>query len=90
MAAIAFNAAQRAAGRLEAVLTTVGERVDVFVSYQLRQTAAEAEPGPHSADDELAGSATPFRPLDAGITRGNQQVERCVDVGAIRRDRILD
>ena len=44
MATITFNAAQRAAERLEAVLTAVGEKFDVFVSYQLRQTAAEAEP----------------------------------------------
>ena len=67
MATITFNAAQRAAERLEAVLTAVGEKFDVFVSYQLRQTAAEAEPARTPLDDELAGSATPFRPLDAGI-----------------------
>ena len=66
MAAIAFNTAQRAAGRLEAVLTAVGERVDVFVSYQMRQTAAEAEPAP-TPPDEVASSTTPFRPLDASI-----------------------
>ena len=67
MAAIAFNTAQRAAGRLEAVLTAVGERVDVFVSYQMRQAAAEAEPARTPPGDELAGTTTPFRPLDAGI-----------------------
>ena len=52
MAAIAFNTAQRAAGRLEAVLTAVGEKVDVFVSYQMRQAAAEAEPARTPPDDE--------------------------------------
>ena len=66
MAAIAFNTAQRAAERLEAVLTAVGERVDVFVSYQMRQTAAEAEPAP-APPDGGASSTTPFRPLDASI-----------------------
>ena len=44
MAAIAFNTAQRAAGRLEAVLTAVREKIDAFVSDQMRQAAAEAEP----------------------------------------------
>jgi hypothetical protein len=67
MAAIAFNTAQRAAERLEAVLTAVGEKFDVFVSYQIRQAAAEAEPARTPPEDELAGTATPFRPLDAGI-----------------------
>jgi hypothetical protein len=67
MAAIAFNTARRAAERLEAVLTAVGERFDVFVSYQMRQAAAEAEPARTPPDDEPAGTATPFRPLDAGI-----------------------
>ena len=67
MAAIAFNTAQRAAGRLEAVLTAVGEKVDVFVSYQMRQAAAEAEPARTPPDDELASTATPFRPLDPSI-----------------------
>jgi len=67
MAAIAFNTAQRAAERLEAVLTAVGEKFDVFVSYQMQQAAAEAEPARTPPDNELAGTATPFRPLDAGI-----------------------
>jgi hypothetical protein len=67
MAAIAFNTARRAAERLETVLTAAGERFDLFVSYQLRQAAAEAEPARTPPDDERAGSATPFRPLDAGI-----------------------
>jgi hypothetical protein len=67
MAAIAFNTAQRAAERLEAVLTAVGEKFDVFVSYQMQQAAAEAEPTRAPLDDEPAGTATPFRPLDAGI-----------------------
>jgi hypothetical protein len=67
MAAIAFNTARRAAGRLEAVLTAVGEKFDVFVSYQMRQAAAEAELARTPPDNELAGTATPFRPLDAGI-----------------------
>jgi hypothetical protein len=66
MAAIAFNTAQRAAERLEAVLTAVGEKFDVFVSHQMR-AAAEAEPARTPPNDELAGTATPFRPLDAGI-----------------------
>ena len=66
MAAIAFNTAQRAAERLEAVLTAVGEKFDVFVSYQMRQ-AAEAEPARTPPDNEVASTATPFRPLDAGI-----------------------
>ena len=48
MAAIAFNTAQRAAERLEAVLTAVGEKFDVFVSYQMRQ-AARGRTRPHSA-----------------------------------------
>ncbi len=67
MAAITFNTAQRAAERLEAVLTAVGEKFDVFVSYQMRQAAAETEPARTPPDDEPAGTATPFRPLDAGI-----------------------
>jgi hypothetical protein len=67
MAAITFNIAQRTAERLEAVLTAVGEKFDVFVSYQMRQAAAEAEPARTLPDDEPAGTATPFRPLDAGI-----------------------
>jgi hypothetical protein len=67
MAAIAFNTARRAAGRLESVLTAVGEKFDVFVSYQMQQAAAEAEPARTPPDNELAGTATPFRPLDAGI-----------------------
>jgi hypothetical protein len=65
MATITFNTAQRAAERLEAVLTAVGEKFDVFVSYQMRQAAAEAARTPQ--DDELAGNAMPFQPLDAGI-----------------------
>ena len=65
MAAIAFNAAQRAAERLEAVLTAVGEKFDVFVSHQMRQ--AEAEPARTPPDDERAGTTMPFQPLDAGI-----------------------
>ena len=67
MAAIAFNTAQRAAERLEAVLTAVGEKFDVFVSYHMQQAAAEAQPARTPPDDEPAGTATPFRPLDAGI-----------------------
>ena len=67
MAAIAFNTAQRAAERLAAVLTAVGEKFDVFVSYQMQQAAAEAQPARTPPDDEPAGTATPFRPLDAGI-----------------------
>jgi hypothetical protein len=67
MATITFNAAQRAPERLEAVLTAVGEKFDVFVSYQMQQAAAEAEPIRTLPNDELAGTTTPFLPLDAGI-----------------------
>ena len=67
MATITFNTAQRAGERLEAVLTAVGERFDVFVSYEMRQAAAKAGPARTPPDDEPAGTATPFRPLDAGI-----------------------
>jgi hypothetical protein len=66
MATFTFNAAQRTAERLEAVLTAVGEKFDVFVSYQMRQAAAEVEPA-RAPPDEVASSTTPFRPLDAGI-----------------------
>jgi hypothetical protein len=67
MATITFNTAQRVAERLEAVLTAVGEKFDVFVSYQMQQAAAEAEPARTPPEAEPAGTATPFRPLDAGI-----------------------
>jgi hypothetical protein len=67
MAAISSNTAQRAAERLEAVLTAVGEKFDVFVSYQMRQAAAGAEPTRTLPDAKLADTATPFRPLDASI-----------------------
>jgi hypothetical protein len=67
MATITFNAAQRTAERLETVLTAVGEKFDVFVSYQMQQAEAEAKPACTPPNDELAGNATPFRPLDAGI-----------------------
>jgi hypothetical protein len=67
MAAISSSAAQRAAERPETVLTAVGEKFDVFVSYPMRQAAAEDEPARTAPDDEPAGTATPFRPLDAGI-----------------------
>jgi hypothetical protein len=66
MAAIAFNAAERAAERLETVLTAVGERFDVFVDHPMRQAADEAEPVRAQQADKLA-STTPFRPLDASI-----------------------
>ena len=58
MAAIAFNTAQRAAERLEAVLTAVGEKFDVFVSYRMRQAAAKAEPAALRRTTNLAGTAT--------------------------------
>ena len=67
MVTITFNTAQRAAERLDAVLTAVGEKFDVFVSYQMRQAAAEAEPARTPPDDEPAHTATPFRPLDTSI-----------------------
>ena len=67
MAAIAFNTVQHTAVRLEAVLMAVGEKFDVFVSYQVQQRAAEAEPARTPPDNEFAGTGTPFRPLDAGI-----------------------
>ena len=44
MATIAFNTAERAAGRLETVLIAVGERIDPPASYQMLQATAEAEP----------------------------------------------
>jgi len=65
--AISSNTAQRTAERLEAVLTAVGEKFDVFVSYRMRQAAAETDPARTLPNDEPAGTATPFRPLDAGI-----------------------
>jgi len=67
MAAIAFNTAQRAAGRFEAVLIAVGEKIDPSVNYQMWLAAAEAERARTPPDDELASTATPFRPLDASI-----------------------
>ena len=66
MATIAFNTAERAAGRLETVLIAVGERIDPPVSYQMRQATPEAEPA-RTPPDEVASATTPFRPLDAGI-----------------------
>ena len=57
MAAIAFNAAQRAAEWLEAVLTAVGEKFDVFVSYQMQQAAAEGK-GAVSLDGKLIDAAS--------------------------------
>ena len=67
MAEIPSSATQRAAERPEAVLTAVGERFDVFVSYEMRQAAAKAGPARTPPDDEPAGTGTPFRPLDADI-----------------------
>jgi len=67
MAAIAFNAAQRASQRLETVLTAVGEKFDVFVSHQIRQKAAEAGSIHTLTDDEPSVTATPFQPLDTTI-----------------------
>jgi len=66
MATIAFNAASRAAGRLETVLIAVGERIDPPFSYQMQPAAAEAKPA-GAPPDEVPGSTTPFRPLDASI-----------------------
>ena len=67
MAEIPSSATQRAAERPEAVLTAVGEKFDVFVSYRMRQVAAEDEPARTAPDNEPADTATPFRPLDADI-----------------------
>ncbi len=67
MATIAFNTALRKAERLEAVLTAVGEKFDVFASHQLQPAVAEAEPARTLANDELARAATPFEPLDASV-----------------------
>jgi hypothetical protein len=67
MATIAFNTALRKAERLEAVLTAVGGKFDVLVSYQLQQATAEAEPARTLANDEQARAATQFKPLDAGV-----------------------
>ena len=58
MATITFNAAQRAPERLEAVLTAVGEKFDVFVSYQMQQAAAEAEPTRTLPNAELSSQLT--------------------------------
>ena len=66
MATIAFNAASRAAGRLETVLIAVGESIDPPFSYPMQGAADEAEPA-RAPPDEDAGSTTPFRPLDASI-----------------------
>jgi hypothetical protein len=66
MAAIAFNAEQRTAERLETVLIAVGERIDPPISYQMSLATADTEPA-CATPDEHAGSTTPFRPLDASI-----------------------
>ena len=66
MAAIAFNAASQVVGRLETVLIAVGERIDPPFSYQMQPAAAEARPA-GAPPDEVPGSTTPFRPLDASI-----------------------
>ena len=66
MATIAFNTAERVAGRLETVLIAVGERIEPPVSYQMLQATAEAEPARAPAG-EVASGATTFRPLDASI-----------------------
>ena len=66
MATIAFNTAERAAGRLETVLIAVGERIDPAVSYPMLQATAEAEPARAPAG-EVASGTTTFRPLDASI-----------------------
>ena len=67
MAALASNFPRRAAERLEAVLTAVGEKFDVFAGYAITQPAAEAEPIHTLPDDEPAVTATPFQPLDTAI-----------------------
>ena len=66
MATIAFNTAERVAGRLETVLIAVGEKFEPPVSYQMLQATAEAEPARAPAG-EVASTATTFRPLDASI-----------------------
>ena len=66
MATIAFNTAERVAGRLETVLIAVGEKFEPPVSYQMLQATAEAEPARAPAG-EVASGATTFRPLDASI-----------------------
>ena len=67
MTAISSNTAQRTEERLEAVLTAVGEKFNVFVSYRMLRAAAKTKPVRTLPDDKLADTATPFRPLDAGI-----------------------
>jgi hypothetical protein len=67
MAAITFNAAQRTAERLEAVLIAVGERIDPSFSYQMQLATPEAERPRTPPDDEFTTTAMPFRPLDASI-----------------------
>ena len=49
MTAISSNTAQRAAERLEAVLTAAGEKFDVFVSYQMRRDGGRGRTRPHHA-----------------------------------------
>jgi hypothetical protein len=66
MAAITFNTAHNAAGRLGAVLVAVRKTIDGFVSRQMRLTATEPEQA-RTPGDKPAGADTPFQPLDAGI-----------------------
>jgi hypothetical protein len=72
MAAITFNTAHNAAGRLGAMLVAMRETIGALVSYQMRLTAAEIEQACRESarkppGDEPAGIDTPFQPLDAGI-----------------------
>jgi hypothetical protein len=72
MAAITFNAAHNAAGRLGTMLVAMRETIGALVSYRMRLTAAEIEQSRRDSartppGDEPAGVDTPFQPLDAGI-----------------------
>jgi hypothetical protein len=72
MAAITFNAAHNAAGRLGTMLVAMRETIGALVSYRMRLTAAEIEQSRRDSartppGDEPAGVDTPFQPLDDGI-----------------------
>jgi hypothetical protein len=70
MAAITFNAAHNAAGRLGTMLVAMRETIGALVSYRMRLTAAEIEQARRESTppgNEPAGVDPPFQPLDAGI-----------------------
>src|SRR3982074_2832020 len=74
MAAITFNAADDAAGRLGTMLVAMRETIGALVSYRMRLTAAEIEQSRRDSartppGGEPAGVDTPFQPLHAGLAR---------------------